>query len=99
MAVADVLDAQNTQRHAPHTGMVVMCQDGVVGYVERSVPTWQPDRPTHLVVRMGDRGQYSLIVPVQWAARVAADHVALKVRKRHLQRLARYQVAARGATI
>ena len=90
MTQARALD-QHTRHADLHTGMAVACQDGVVGYVERSLPTWQPERPTHIVVRMGSYGQRSLIVPVRWAARVDDGHVELKVRKRRLERLARYQ--------
>jgi hypothetical protein len=99
MIAAGLHDAQASQQLLPYTGMAVVCQDGMAGYVERSIPTWQADRPTHIVVRMGDRGQHSLIVPVRWAEQVTADHVTLKVRKRHLHRLARYQVADHGAAI
>jgi hypothetical protein len=89
--VAGVDHPDVVQRTRPHTGMAVVCQDGMLGYVERSLPTWQPDRPTHIVVRVGEWAQHSMIVPVHWTVRVTATQVLLKVRKRRIARLARYQ--------
>jgi len=79
------------QRVRPHAGMPVLCQDGMLGHIERSLPTWQPHRPTHYVVRTSEHGEQPVIVPAQWAASVTPDHVRLRVRKRQVARLARYR--------
>ncbi len=79
------------QRVRFHAGMTIACADGVLGYVERSLPTWQPHRPTHLVVRTGEQGEHAVIVPVHWTTHVSTDAVRLRVRKRHVARRARYQ--------
>jgi hypothetical protein len=79
------------QRMRPHTGMSVVCQEGLVGYVERSLPTWQPEQPTHVVVRTGEHSDQQVIVPAHWVAHVTPAEVMLNVRKRHIARRARYQ--------
>jgi len=79
------------QRVCFHAGMTVACEDGVLGYVERSLPTWQPHHPTHLVVRTGEQGEHVVIVPVHWAAHVSTSAVRLRVRRRQVARRARRQ--------
>lgn len=79
------------QRVRPHTGMVVRCQDGVLGYIERSLPTWQPEHPTHVVVRTGEHNDQQVTVPAHWVAHVTPAEVVLNVRKRHVARRARHQ--------
>ncbi len=85
-----------TPDHRFHAGMPVICDDGMLGYVERSLPTWQPHAPTHLVVRTGEHGNHAVIVPVRWTVQVSAATVRLRVRKRHIARRAQYQQHAQS---
>jgi len=79
------------QRVRPHTGMSVRCQDGLLGYVERSLPTWQPEHPTHMVVCTTEHNDHQVIVPAHWVVHVTPAEVVLNVRKRHVARVAQYQ--------